>query len=475
MKLEVIREKMIGACQSANIHTEKIEMVLDEWKKRKGPLMEAIGLNEENGYRVNVTVNATLKDRHDIYQFMRSVACRSKYDINDFTTMLQGKNVVKLGKILPKTFDRVLYASTLANLMSSLGIAGHYSSYQNTIGSDPESAASQKMIHNFLVMYGDYVKNGRGLILSANPFDMMTASHNSTYKSCMRIGGEYFNGVISHILSPDVLIAFIHDVKSIEKKVGRQWVYVNDTLYWGGRYYGAFYDSDGDLIRNKVLASKRFEGKWEQTDMGLDQAHVDRAAGWIYLDYNYNKVWRKAGIDRKKIVIPVGPCLSCGKPLDHAKEGNCMACISKHQKRCVACNGKIVAGQHTWVWLNKAGNQFIFHKNCFDSSLMPCAKCKNATPAFYMRRGLYTISEDGKRIQTNRCKDCEPETHECSVCGGFWVEEHIHPLRDTSGRLYKICTKCAKVKDNYTLCPKCKAYHYTGRTCYCQKEEKVAV
>jgi hypothetical protein len=469
MSLDTIKEKIEKICSENFIHHNKIDALLDTWWKNKKHLCEALNLTEENDFRWIMKNDLTLKDRVDIFNFMKSLACRSKYDIHDFGTVLHGKNVIKLGKIFPKVCDRIGASSALTQLLNAIGMSNVRSNFDMLHQGKQTTESLEKTIHQFLVKYGDYVKMGRGLVLSANPLDMFTASHNSTYKSCMRPGGEYFNGVISHVISPDVLIAFVQDVSSIEKKVGRQWIYANKTLYWGGRWYGAYYETDAEVIRSRVLRNPYFEGEWESASHGLSKNDVDRDQTWIYLDYDYTTVWKKKGAKQKNFQIMTGPCLSCGKPLDHARDGNCQECLRKFSQRCDICGEKIKESDK-YAWMHPhTGVTYHYHYNCFEAYKKKCIRCAHWFSQSFILHGIY-MKENGSRKSVDICHECNGnENHSCGFCGSYWVREDIE-IYNNKGHLHNICPKCIDDKKGKSIC-----FDKTSGQWVDIKKEKMAV
>jgi hypothetical protein len=475
MDLTNIKEKMQRVCTETGVHCESIDKLLEEWLKAKQHFIDAFGFNEENDFRWIMKNDMKLEERSDIHSFMKSLACRSKYDIHDFGTLLMGKNIIKLGKVLPKVASRLIVGNHMRQLMGVVGMPVSGST-MNAIGDGTlDATETEKILHKFLVLYGDYVKMGRGLVLSVNPFDMLTASHYSTYKSCMRPGGEYFNGVISHIVSPDVMIAFVHDVTSIDKKIGRQWVYVNKSQYWGGRFYGAYYEADAKVIRDRVTNGDIFKGEWSPSGHGLQKTDINRDADWIYLDYDYSGVFLNKGIKKKNFEINKGPCLSCGKPLDHARHGNCNECIKKHNRQCEYCGEKIKDSELT-IWHHPAdGSSHALHTRCYETSHSFCSKCKDTFIHPYIHNGLYKMV-GGKRTTVSICIGCMNQpVPRCSFCNGNWVPEDVRSFITPSGKKHIICPDCVSKNKKYVLCKICNTYGEEGKPgCTCLKE-KIAV
>jgi hypothetical protein len=190
------------------------------------------------------------------------------------------------------------------------------------------------LMARFGVWYGDQCKNSsRVIIISSNPLDIMRASSNTTFSSCYRVDGEYFNGTMTSALSPNTLIASIEDSNAPGYKIGRSWVYLNESMVIVGRRYGSIYDPQCNTIGEYVCDKVNDSCKWKLRPE-LKISHVMETRGPGYLDNSYGDVYLKNNRNLGPIIMPESMCLYCGQMHgNYGMLGVCRECANTVDKK----------------------------------------------------------------------------------------------------------------------------------------------
>jgi hypothetical protein len=305
--------------------------VVTESFKAKEQLIQRLGLVEEDGFRVVIPVVDSETD-DEFSMFVKDLCgVLTKRDGNRWTMVdklfIQDfrKNKFKISKILMgdvELFKNMLLRTAGIKLDGMCDPDQDY----NWEDSDEVTRDYQK---RFFVWYGEQIKTGINIIVSANPIDILTASVNCSFTSCYSPAGASFNGTIASMLSPDALIAVTEDPKRPGYKLGRSWVYVNNDLIICARKYGGIVDSHHLHIRNYI--SRHMGGEWvHRPDVRISVDTVNFSGpGW--LDNNFGDVLMRKGVSvgpaLNRILISGAICLYCGRRyFDNGARGICGNC-----------------------------------------------------------------------------------------------------------------------------------------------------
>uniref|UniRef100_A0A6M3L4H5 Uncharacterized protein n=1 Tax=viral metagenome TaxID=1070528 RepID=A0A6M3L4H5_9ZZZZ len=317
------------------------ELAKESFLNRKW-MDKRLGLNEDNDYRVVIPMSEVVLDpKDDLVKFVKKI-CDLKTDktgkewtmIDKTFVRDESGNKYRITKLLTPEFWKELGYTVVGRRIADR--AGVYvccfdcSMGCKEIGGDSLLKA-KKFAANFRIWYGEQVKGGTCIILSCNPLDVLQASANSAFQSCYRPGGEWFNGVISSMLSPNTLISNIEEMGRPGYKIGRSWIYVSDQQIVCGRKYGSFLDIYHLYIRSYLYS--KMGGTWKHRDnLTIGSGYVQMGGpGYLDKSYGNTSLISQVSQDYSKIVpivIPKAICLFCGKKYnDCGIRGVCRACM----------------------------------------------------------------------------------------------------------------------------------------------------
>jgi hypothetical protein len=338
--MEDYREKMI--IEAANflyqykIPTSFLLRLINESLDAKKDISEKLDLYQDNNFRVSMPAPVHYGDNKEIDRFisriidLKNIETGYPWALIDLVYLQdQKKNKFKFTRIVQSMWNYlVLYKETQV----VLELAGLWTQDCLDLSTGRRSQLQESTIKNlnakFPVWYGDQIKNGRSVVISANPLDLLRASSNCSFQSCYRPDGEQFNGTISNMLSKNVIMITVEDEKKPGYKIGRSWFYVSDQIILPARKYGGIVDSHQLHARNYVerklggewilLSGESLGSKWIDTQ---GPSYVDNGTGFVVI----NKAERER---YKKIVIPKALCLYCGKlHCDCSRMGVCKSCF----------------------------------------------------------------------------------------------------------------------------------------------------
>lgn len=438
--------------------------------KNKTPLLEKIGLNEGNDYRVSFRLPTTEENRPEAVSFLKDIEkiTDGLFKYLDLSFMWQGKNKFRVGKIIPTAFDmffqktndeRYDYPDFRNMLLNSCNVRGidFYAIENNEIYRNENR---DKVIHLLSCYYGDYIKNGRMGWYSANPYDYFTLSeHDCTFTSCVRIGGEYFNSVL-HYLESNCMIPFYITEEERTKKIGRCCSYLSDDLIITGRMFGSMFGCDTLIYRDKI--QELMGGEWVvKGNVGSEWIENSSTA---YVDYGYGVVTLRKGLTSGYVTIPKGICLSCGGVNDHEDGGMCSDC-KENNYTCDRCGDRMPEDDKYYIenideyWcpdctdnhayrcdyckcyytedsiVNVNGGDFYYCRSCIDRGRADVFYCYDCNEAFTDRKMTYI-----KDIHEYVCNDCADNNyHQCKECGE-WFDE----VKELDGDEY--CNDCYESK-----------------------------
>ena len=270
-----------------------------------------LGISEENDYRVNIPCDAGVAD--EFKEFLNTL-CSIKeretgtiWEVADAKTLKNKGNSFKITRLLTReVYQKLIKRESFRSILEKTNI------FECCCADCLDNEESiDKLVSRFGVWYGDQAKGEeRVIVISSNPLDILRASTNTSFSSCYRVDGEYFNGTITNALSPNTVVASVESLKAPGYKIGRSWVYFSDQLIIVGRKYGGIYDQHTKSIADHI--ERRVGGSdW----VGKQQSRIKdmiRTNGPGYLDSEYGEVYARKSWDRSSIVLPQAMCLYCG-------------------------------------------------------------------------------------------------------------------------------------------------------------------
>jgi hypothetical protein len=299
--------------------------------------MEVFGFTCENDYKVKLSlpdeanVGSSCKFLEQICAIKQKEHDSGPWSIIDKMFIQDHKkNKYKVTRILnDELWRKLIKYSSCADIAHESGKL-YNDSVLNTFS---DSARMARFIKEFNIWYGERVKSGTNIILSCNPYDMLTASFNASFKSCYSPDGGCFNGTLATTASPNTFIATIEEEKRPGYKIGRAWVYVNDTIIILGRPYGVI-DNAAIYLSIRNFLYGKIGGDWVHSPLRMGNGVlVLDGPGWM--DGGYGDITVRKDMTLKEIHIVKPICLYCGnKYKDNSTFGICGTCarnIPRHE------------------------------------------------------------------------------------------------------------------------------------------------
>ena len=435
------------------IPSDYLDEAISRHFKNKASLIKRLDLNENNSYRQSFRLPTTVENRPLARNFLMDIEALTNglYKFLDLSFMWQGKNKVRLGKIIPIAFDRYCieidqnrdsrysYGYFRDVLLNSLSIRNGYSLCSLEDDKNYRKEHRDKVIHLLSCYYGDYIKNGRVGWYSANPYDYFTLSENDcTFTSCVRIGGEYFNSVL-HYLESDCMIPYFITEENSTKKIGRCCSYLSSDVIATGRMFGSMFDCDTLVYRDKL--QEMYGGKWiVKGKIGSDYIHNRSSA---YVDTGYGVVTIRSESDSPFVVIPKGICLCCGDTNNGQEGGVCSDCESGWNK-CQRCGERM--NEDESYYIEDIDEQWS--SECAHEYATECDKCG----CYYLNDHIMSVN-DGDLHYCQRCADKRGNIVTCDCCNEYFTEDKITFVEDTQEN---VCSEC--INNNYCECSECGKY-----------------
>lgn len=445
---EMERDMVIKLLRNHDIPYDYLDEVIEKHFKEKEWLINKLGLNEDNGYKLSFRLPTTEENRPEAVSFLKDIEKLTDgvFRYLDMSFMWQGKNKFRIAKAIKVAMDIYWILSEddrygfddFRMMMHNAGL--DYNTKSDDIARDVQVLSCY---------YGDFIKNGRVGWISANPYDYFTLSkHNCTFTSCVRVGGEYFNSVL-HYLASDCMIPFYITEDNNSKKIGRCCMYVNNDLIASGRLFGSMFECDALIARDYI--QNMFQGDWVVKGK-IDREHVSNCST-AYVDYGYGVVTVRKGVENASVEIPQGRCLSCGCSLDTDEGGVCSDCHTGC--KCERCGCGMNEDEsyfiedrdeywceycvdHHATYCSRCGSVFSDSCQQVDGEDYFCERCRNkiGVSTCYDCDNLFTIDNmvNIEDINEHVCEDCADEYyHRCDSCGLFFSE-----LDNDSG----LCSNC---------------------------------
>ena len=433
--------------EEENIPTDHLEDAVKRHFKNKASLLEKIGLNEDNDYRVSFRLPTTEENRPLAVGFLKDIEkiTNGMFNYLDLSFMWQGKNKFKVGKIIPTAWDmffnktedeRYDYAAFRTMLSNSCNVRG-IDFYLLDENNGYRNENRDKTIHLLSCYYGDYIKNGRMGWYSANPYDYFTLSERDcTFTSCVRIGGEYFNSVL-HYLESSCMIPYFITEEGSTKKIGRCCSYLSDDLIITGRMFGSMFDCDTLIYRDKI--QELIGGEW--VVKGKVDSEWIKNSSTTYVDSGYGVVTLRKGLPSSDVEIPKGICLSCGGINNGEMGGVCCDCNDTSGWHCERCENR--ANEEDSCYIEDIGESWC--DECADNLACICDRCKN----WFSNDSILSV-DDGDYHYCQQCADKKGEINECYDCNKLFTDDHMVLIEDIEEY---VCEDCAD--NNYHRCNEC--------------------
>ena len=446
-------DKVRDWLDEAEIPIDYLDEAISRHFNNKSGLIKRLGLSEENSYRQSFRLPTTVENRPLARNFLMDIEALTNglYKFLDLSFMWQGKNKVRLGKIMPIAFDcycnlvdadrdnRYNFNAFREVLSMSINIRNGYSSAAIEDDKSYRKEHRDKVIHLLSCYYGDYIKNGRVGWYSANPYDYFTLSeHDCTYTSCVRIGGEYFNSVL-HYLESDCMIPYFITEENSTKKIGRCCSYLSNDVIATGRMFGSMFDCDTLVYRDKL--QEMYGGRWiVKGTISSDYIHNRSSA---YVDTGYGVVTIRSESDCPFVVIPKGICLCCGDTNNGQEGGVCSDCESGWNQ-CARCENRI--NEDESYYIEDLGESWC--EECAHEYATECERCG----ARYSNDHIISVN-DGDLHYCQRCADRRGGIVTCDCCNEYFTEYKITFVEDTQEY---VCDEC--INNNYCECSECGKY-----------------
>jgi hypothetical protein len=460
MSIECIKEDCRKLLTNHNLPVSYLDKQIDVHLMEKKWICDSLGFNEENDFRVRINIDASLETRPEMRTFLEylSLATGRAYIPHDISFMAQGKNLVKISKVISEGWDAMIsHCEARLEKDAALGREVFVKLYLKARGDGD-------IIHRFLCSFGDLTKSNRVVSISVNPYDFLTSAGKPycAYDTCIRIDGEYFNTVFDYMSSNCVIISYVSEKTKMDYKIGRQFVYLSDDAIAQTRYFGAISELDASIVRDHII--KKLGGVWTRR-AGAPNGDDFSLGRTPYIDMQGHYHIRDSS-RHKRFVIKIGVCLHCGKLLSKSqgRSGVCQDCFNL-MRPCAHC-GKIgmIDAPHRVI----GGRTYC--ATCYESYTVNCGHC-------HVR---IAKSESFKTMSHNHlCNTCFMLfTEVCSGCLMHYDKTIMRRLNNVPlcpdcivDRI--ICTTCKDVVHRYNAVHTIEGLVYCFR-CYVKRRKKDA-
>lgn len=287
------------------------------------------------------------------------------------------------------------------------------------------------------------------MYLSANPCDIITASHNGGFSSCLRPGGEYFASTASYALDSISTLCYIGTPR---RKYGRAFVYKTHPEFLSflfGNGYGSFPDYMREVgrhaIENTIAKYHGIPSHWLLKGASLgSHSRMDEK---VYFDGDDAEYLRHVSLQDTAKNAPMpdliyAPCVICnGEVLGR----ECIVCPEHGGDRdlcCERCGDGVCDDDAIWV------DDEAFCSSCFNDRFFYCHCCDEATHNDYM------VTVRGTYGSEYYCEGCASDLSSCDHCGNVYAEDAATLYEDENGD--QICNHCAS-RNGYSECSECGA------------------
>ena len=322
---------------------------------------------------------------------------------------------------------------------------------------------------NFQSFY-DRLKTAQ-CVISIHPMDFLSSSENASYTSCYAIDSCHHTGCTAYLGDPITIMAY---TRMDNRKIGRQWIYIDDGYLIFGNIYGAISKPMQELIRStieeKYAKHLNTSNEWvikhnytidedQVENCGhADNVHEDYA---IYFDLTVNAIARnkemttdfskiflefyegidKDGYSTSEGTLAIDYCDICGARLNddgtHTEDGMvCDYCLYHYYTFCSDCDEYFRDERHTIYYIE-------------DEEKYVCEYCYNHGDYFFCEKTEVYWSND-KRVELIK------EDGSIMSVSEEWAQENAY-----------YCSCCERYYENYLadvddeyLCDKCLTEYY---------------
>lgn len=449
--------------------TNKVDDMLSAHFEGKKKLFDILGLNEKNDWRINVPLPEVSESKESVAMFLREIEeCCGDYKALDKNSeyMMKDKAKVRVGKIFGYYLQNYYFEALRLvsryykdvkkqKLEHCDGFLKENLVYTYALlkeakitfedGDIWDEKKIENIVSKFSCFYGDYIKSKRVGYISGNPLDyLLLSGAGTTFSSCIRIGGEYFNSCLHYLHNPNTFISYTTDDNyqtvnrdidrqlkdipkdirnAVHKKIGRSLFYLNDGLIIASRYYGSYYEPENlafiDYLKEKM------GGGFKQTTTQVQGNFFTNNNTGAYIDFGHTKAFIQE--KWKKINFDSGNCLRCGMQIgEHPTKGICRPCY-EGRAMCDVC-GKKYGKVHSTKY-----NIYI-------------------------------------------CEDCMKSYIHCDCCGDYVKRDDITQVLRYNGEVRKYCDRCVKERCKKCSCGKVFRPENSKETlCYVCKKAKEKV
>jgi len=270
--------------------------------------------------------------------------------------------------------------------------------------------------------------------LSICTTDLMHGSTNSTFSSCLRVGGEYHEGANQYAQSDFTII--LRSTNSNNQLIGRRYIFVKDMCIIMGKVYGTlpleFSHIARRLITKAMADHLNIDDKWKYTNNSsmscnyienMSTHATGRCFGYFdaydlmkirHIDTDYNVVLEfEDPIDCNGDDWERGyHCSECGdrfngEPFYCHDSTLCEICYDENTMYCEQC------GQRQWLQDSTCVDGFWVCSSCYELDFDECMHCNESFLKNHM-----TNTDDGYL-----CDACLDDYYHCPKCDSFYPYE----------------------------------------------------
>ena len=304
-------------------------------------------------------------------------------------------------------------------------------------------------------------------VLSINPLDILGASENSSFSSCLAIDSCHHTATSAYLRDEITIMAFTTDGS---KKLGRQWIYFNGNYIIMGNIYGAISSPLQNKIREFIEAkyAKHLQvpNRWvisrdtEISDDRVDNCghnnnshddysvyfdltvtalrHKERTSGFENLYLEFEEGLDKYGDDTSSGRLGLRYCTCCNESIDgestYTNDGEvCDYCLNEHYTFCNDCE-QYYHENHDMYYIEDL--HCYICQNCYD--IGNYGYCE-ITEVYYSTDKLVEVIQNDGTIMHVNSDYAEDHYQICDSCGKY----HEDPLTQIDEDEF-ICNECLR-------------------------------
>lgn len=426
-----------------------VRKIIEEGIQNKKFINECFGLNLDNKFTrsFECTDIFLLEKLEKLENVLKNMLC-IKFSVNvdafkfdwENNKCLVAKNNYKISKLL-NTASVLENSDFYETLKASMRIIYRYIG----IETDKDTSTEELFSNKFLARIFEYIRNIKSQYYITTAFnEFISASHNSSFTSCYRPGGEYCSSTISFARDPYTFMVYATSKKDPNYKIGRCWWHISqdNNLIIRSKIYGCL----SQEIENEIIKMLSPYIKW--TKVEREQTgylfNTSLRSQYIYIDSNYLNIYHsKNKLEYIFYILePQAPiCLSCGEEIDQEKSYNCSNCNEISATCC--CCGERVSFDDVREYCGE-----YYCDCCFSETFTYCERCGD----YYPSDECYDVT-DRHGYGSYWCSDCrESDAIQCVECNGFFSGGY-YELEGSSGEY--VCEYCLEHSNIYITCDCC--------------------